>query len=67
MHEQIKALAKESVLQRYQRPRDHIREGMALYQRIEDMPLELDPHGRGEHLQVWLDSLNGFYRRHLKP
>lgn len=66
MHEQIKTLAKESVLQRYQRLRDHIREGMGLYQRIEDMPLDLDPHGSGEHLPVWLDSLNGFYRRHLK-
>ena len=67
MHDQIKGLAKESPLQRYRHLRDHIREGMALYRRIDEMPLELDPHGRGEHLPVWLDSLNGFYRRHLKP
>ena len=66
MHEQIKALSKESVLQRYQSLRDQMKEGIALYQRIEEMPLELDPHGRGEHLPVWLDSLNAFYRRHLK-
>jgi hypothetical protein len=66
MNEQIRALSKESVLQRYYRLRDHITQGIALYQRIEDMPLQLDPHGRGEHLPVWLDSLNAFYRHHLK-
>ena len=59
-------LSKESVVQRYQSLREHIREGIALYQRIEEMPLDLDPHGRGEHLPVWLDCLNAFYRRHLK-
>ena len=66
MHEQIKTLSKDSVVQRYQSLREHIREGIALYQRIEEMPLDLDPHGRGEHLPVWLDCLNAFYRRHLK-
>jgi hypothetical protein len=37
-----------------------------LNSRIEEIPLDLDPHGRGEHLQPWLDGLNRFYRRFLK-
>jgi hypothetical protein len=30
------------------------------------MPMDLDFHGRGDHLQPWLDGLNGFYRKFLK-
>lgn len=66
MHAQLKALGVAPTAQRFALIRDQIRAGMRCYQAIEEMPLDLDVHGGGGHLQAWLDALNKFSRAHLQ-
>lgn len=66
MAEEIKELAALSVDRRFAAIRAHIKRAMDFHAQIEQMPLDLDPHGNGEHLGAWLDALNQFYRRYLK-
>ena len=66
MNEQIKDLAALSANQRFDAVRAQIKRAMDLHAQIEEMPLDLDPHGNGEHLEAWLDAINRYYRRFLK-
>jgi hypothetical protein len=66
MDEQIKALATLSANQRFDAIKAQIKRAMDLHAQIQEMPLDLDPHGNGEHLEGWLDAINRFYRRFLK-
>lgn len=66
MHEQLKSLGAMSVQNRFVAVRTAIKSAIALYKEIEDMPLDLDSHGSGGHLQAWLDALNWYYRQYLK-
>jgi len=66
MHDQLERLSKLSVQKRFETVRGAIRRAIELHARIEDMRMDLDFHGRGDHLQPWLDGLNHFYRKFLK-
>ena len=66
MDAQLKALGGKPPKERFTLIRDHIRQGLRYYQAIEDMPLDLDMHGAGGHLQPWLAALNKFSRAHLQ-
>jgi hypothetical protein len=66
LQRQIRSYASLPPVDAYQALRAAIKAAMALYEEIEESSFDLDNHGNGEHLQIWLDSLNGFYRRHLK-
>jgi hypothetical protein len=66
LQRQIRSFASLPPVDAYQALRAAIKAAMALYEEIEESSFDLDNHGNGEHLQIWLDSLNGFYRRHLK-
>jgi hypothetical protein len=65
--EQIKELAGLPVQQRYDAIRTLIKQAAEFHAQIKNMPLDLDPHGNGDHLEDWLNALNRFYRHYLKP
>lgn len=66
LQHQVRELTALPVQQRYERLKEMVKNAMALNREISSMPLDLDHHGSGDHLQAWLDSLNAFYRRYLK-
>jgi hypothetical protein len=66
MNMQFKRLSKLSVVDRYESVRAAIKRAIELNAEIADLPVDLDLHGRGDHLQPWLDGLNRFYRHYLK-
>jgi serine/threonine protein kinase len=63
---QVKELALLTPIQRYETLRAWIKNAMELNEAIADIPFDLEKHGRGDHLQAWLDAANSFYKRHLK-
>jgi hypothetical protein len=66
MDSRIKELAALSVNRRFDSVKAQIKRAMDLHSQIEEMPLDLDTHGNGEHLGSWLEAINKFYRRFLK-
>lgn len=64
--DQITTLSKYSIADRYAFLRDMLRNAQQNYEEIENWPLDLDRHGRGDHIDPWLDSLNWFYRTFLR-
>jgi hypothetical protein len=66
MYAQLNEFGKASPSERFNLLREHIRAGIRYYQEIEEMPLDLDLHGGGGHLQPWLDALNKYYRAHVR-
>lgn len=51
---------------RYKRIRELLKEAEELYEEINDLPMDLERHSRGSHIQPWLTVLNRFYRAHVK-
>jgi hypothetical protein len=66
LYNQLKDLSAVNVRERFSLIREHLKQAMAYYNEIEDIPLDLDPHGSGGHLQPWLDALNRYYRAFIK-
>jgi len=66
LQRQLRSFADLPPTDAYQALRSALKVAIALYADIEEAAFDLDNHGSGAHLQAWLDSLNGFYRRHLK-
>lgn len=66
MNAQLRGLGAVSVAARFIQIREQIKAGMRYYDAIERMPLDLDQHGSGGHLQPWLDALNKYFRTYLK-
>lgn len=66
LYRQLKQLGALEVRERFTLIREQIKLAIGYYEEIEDMPLDLDPHGSGEHLQPWLDALNKYYRTYIK-
>jgi len=63
---QVDILRPLSRVDRYKTLRKWIRDAQALNQEIEDIPIDFERHGRGDHLQPWLDCINKYYAAHLK-
>lgn len=66
MGRQLKDLSAVNVRERFGLLRDQLKAAMAHYEEIAEMPLDLDPHGSGQHIQPWLDALARYYRAFLK-
>ena len=66
MRDHIKQLDALPLGQRFDSLRRMIRSAVSFHDRISDMPLDLDQHGNGAHLNAWLDSVNRYYRKYLK-
>lgn len=63
---QIDKLKPLSRIERYKLLKDWIKAAISLNEEIENMPMDLEKHGSGMHLQSWLDALNSYYSSHLK-
>lgn len=59
---QIAELSTLSVKDRYERLKADIRHAMKLHEEIQRKDFSLEKYGRGDHLQAWLDAINGFWR-----
>ena len=55
------------VAERYQAIRSRLKKAAVYYDQIADLPIDLETHSRGAHIQPWLDATNKFYRTYLKP
>jgi hypothetical protein len=66
LYKQLKDLGAVNVHERFSLIREHIKKAIAYYDQIEEIPLDLDQHGSGAHLQPWLDALNRYYRAFKK-
>lgn len=65
--EQIRKLSELDVAGRYNIVRAWIMEAIGNHQAVARLPIDLDSHGNGEHLQPWLDCLNRYYRQYIRP
>lgn len=63
---QIKRFSSMPLEQRFQAIRSDLKRAIDLHAQVEDMPLDLDPHGNGQHLEPWLNALNKYYRSYLR-
>lgn len=63
---QVDELAKNDLIGRFNILKDWIKSAMEYYKKIENMPMDIEKHGNGDHLQHWLDAINLYYRHHLK-
>lgn len=65
-YEQINELKKLGVVNRYNKLRTWIKEAIELYDRIKEIPIDLEKHGDDRHLQPWLDCINHYFKKYLK-
>lgn len=63
---QVNELRSLDQLQRFKQISQWLKEGLALDEAISDLPIALERHGKGSHLQAWLNVTNAYYRRYLK-
>lgn len=63
---QVDQLRPLSRLDRYKKLVSWIKAAISLNEGIAEIPLDLERHGSGEHLQAWLDAINMYYRNFLK-
>jgi len=67
MDAQLRSLGRLPILERLAAIREAIKDAIDLYATLEKAAFDFDRHGRGDHLQPWLDGLNRFYRQVLRP
>ncbi len=65
-YDQINQLSDADVVGRYNLVHSWIKTAMENHKAVTELPLDLDTHGNGDHLQPWLDCLNRYYRKHIK-
>lgn len=65
-YEQFCTLRELTSVDRYHKLRQWIKDAMVLYEEISQLPVDIEKHGNGDHLQPWLDSINYYYRNYLK-
>lgn len=65
-YNQIQKIANLNTVERYEQISEWIKAAMSNHEQVKAMPIELDSHGNGDHLQFWLNSANKFYRKYLK-
>ena len=63
---QVRFLEGKSLKDRYTVLRSWIQKAISLNEEISEIPIDLEKHGRGDHLQPWLDALNSYYASFLK-
>lgn len=62
---QVRELGEVPPAKRYELLRSWIKAAIDVDEELKRRYFDLERHGRGDHLQAWLDALNGYYRSHL--
>jgi len=65
-YDAISTLSNLDVVDRYKLLKTWIQDGIANHSKVDSIPINLDKHGTGEHLEPWLNCINRYYRKHLK-
>lgn len=65
-YQQYKELSLLPEIERYTALRSALKNAREYYAEIEEEAIDLDTHGGGSHIQIWLDCLNSYYRDFLK-
>lgn len=65
-NDQIRQLSNVPVAERYTLARSWIQGALENHRAVTALPLDLDVHGNGDHLQAWLDCLNRYYRQYIR-
>ena len=55
------------VLERYKGLHSRLKMAGELYKKIMNLPMDLEKHSGGDHIQPWLNALNKFYRTYISP
>lgn len=63
----VSSLKALPIAERYQAIRSRLKKAAELYEQIAVLPIDLETHSKGMHIQPWLDATNKFYRTYLKP
>jgi hypothetical protein len=51
---------------RYNKLRKWIQDATVFYKEVAKLPIDLDAHGKGEHLKPWLNSINRYFTDYLR-
>src|SRR3569623_32642 len=62
---QIRTLSLQDSFGRYELLRSWLTTAIKLDDELQSRRFDLERHGRGDHLQPWLDTINSYYRHHL--
>lgn len=62
---QVSRLSTLAPNERYAVIRDWLLAARGFYEAISDKPIDLERHGRGDHIQPWLDAANWLYSEYL--
>jgi len=62
---QVRELSVHDSVGRHELLRNWLTAAISLDAELKNRKFDLERHGRGEHLQPWLDAINSYYRRHL--
>ncbi|HFB66061.1 MAG TPA: hypothetical protein ENJ60_11045 [Aeromonadales bacterium] len=65
-YDTISTLSKLDVVDRYKFLKTKIQEAIDYHKQVNAIPINLDRHGNGEHLEHWLNCINRYYRKYLK-
>ncbi|EII5652796.1 hypothetical protein LHO93_004594, partial [Vibrio parahaemolyticus] len=63
--EQLKLLSVLNIEQRHTKLKQWINEAIQYHQMIKNIPLDLEKHGNGEHLDHWLNTINIYKSKHI--
>ncbi|GAA5482767.1 hypothetical protein [Haloferula sargassicola] len=66
MQAAVNELGTLSPLQAHAALRSKLRNADRFYSEIDDALIDLERHGKGEHIQGWLSAINRFAREHLR-
>lgn len=62
---QVEELKKCSIEARYNLLRSWLNNAEKYYDAINAVPIDLDTHGRGEHIDTWRQAVNWYYREYI--
>lgn len=62
---QVRKLEVGTPTERYELLREWLNEAIDFNEELKKRHFDLERHGRGDHLQPWLEVINSYYRRHL--
>jgi hypothetical protein len=64
--QQFNELSSLELKNRYTKLRDTLKRAQDSYVEIENLPVDLDRHAKGQHIDSWLNCINKFYREFIK-
>lgn len=64
--QQFNELSSLELKNRFAKLRDTLKKAQDSYVQIENLPVDLDRHAKGQHIEGWLDCINKYYREFIK-